>query len=59
MTKRSMRQMYLDMLEGIEPDYLLQYSYGNLHNESLVDIMQRIKQSETYKRAEYIAQSGC
>ncbi len=28
MTKRSMRQMYLDMLEGIEPDYLLQYSYG-------------------------------
>ena len=28
MTKRSMRQMYLDMLEGIEPDFLLQYSYG-------------------------------
>ncbi len=28
MTKRTMKQMVLDMLEGIEPDYLLQYSYG-------------------------------
>ena len=38
---------------------LLQYSYGNLHKETLVEILPRIKQSETYKRAEYIAQSGC
>lgn len=38
---------------------LLKYSYGNLHNESLAEILPRIKQSETYKRAEYIAQSGC
>lgn len=38
---------------------LLQYSYGNLHNETLAEILPRIKQSETYKRAEYIAQSGC
>ena len=38
---------------------LLQYSYGNLHNEPLAEIMARIKHAETYKRAEYIAQSGC
>lgn len=38
---------------------LLQYSYGNLHEEALGDIMARVKQTETYKRAEYIAQSGC
>lgn len=38
---------------------LLQYSYGNLHNETLADILSRIKQTEIYKRAEYIAQSGC
>lgn len=38
---------------------LLQYSYGNLHNEPLTDILPRIKQSEAYKRAEYITQSGC
>ena len=38
---------------------LLQYSYGNLHNESLAEILPRIKQTETYKRAEYIVQSGC
>ena len=38
---------------------LLQYSYGNLHKETLAEILLRIKQSETYKRAEYIAQSGC
>ena len=38
---------------------LLQYSYGNLHRESLADILPRIKRTETYKRAEYIAQSGC
>lgn len=38
---------------------LLKYSYGNLHKETLAEILSRIKQSETYKRAEYIAQSGC
>lgn len=38
---------------------LLKYSYGNLHKETLSEILSRIKQSETYKRAEYITQSGC
>ena len=38
---------------------MLQYSYGNLHQETLADILPRIKQSESYKRAEYIAQSDC
>lgn len=38
---------------------LLQYSYGNLHKETLAEILPRIKQSDIYKRAEYIAQSGC
>lgn len=37
----------------------LHFSYGNLHKETLADIMTRKKQSETYKRAEYIAHSGC
>lgn len=38
---------------------LRHYSYGNLHDESLVDILSRIKQTEIYKRAEYIANSSC
>lgn len=38
---------------------LQQYAYGNLHNETLAEILPRIKQSEIYKRAEYIAQSSC
>ena len=38
---------------------LLQYSYGNLHRETLAEILPRIKETETYKRAEYIAASGC
>lgn len=38
---------------------LLQYSYGNLHHESMADILPRIKQAEAYKRAEYIANSDC
>ena len=38
---------------------LLQYSYGNLHREPLADILPRIKETETYKRAEYIAATGC
>ncbi len=38
---------------------LRQYSYGNLHNETLAEILPRIKQSEAYKRAEYIEQSSC
>lgn len=40
-------------------DDLLCYSYGNLHKESLVDIVSHIKKSEIYKRAEYIAESEC
>lgn len=38
---------------------LLQYSYGNLHHETLAEILPRIKQSEAYRRAEYIAASDC
>ncbi len=38
---------------------LLQYSYGNLHEETLPVILPRIKQSEIYKRAEHIAKSDC
>ncbi len=38
---------------------LRQYSYGNLHNETLAEILPRIKHTETYKRAEYIAASDC
>ena len=38
---------------------LLHYSYGNLHNKSLADIMSHVKQTEIYKRAEYIAQGSC
>lgn len=38
---------------------MLKYSYGNLHQESLAEILPRIKHSETYKRAEFIAHSGC
>lgn len=40
-------------------DNLLHYSYGNLHDDSLVDIMSRVKKTEVYKRAEYIADSEC
>ena len=28
MAQRTMREMYLDMAKGIEPDFLLQYTYG-------------------------------
>ena len=28
MSQRTMREMYLDMAKGIEPDFLLQYTYG-------------------------------
>lgn len=35
------------------------YSYGNLHMESLEEILFRIKKSEIYKRAEYIERSSC
>ena len=38
---------------------LKQFSYGNLHQEPLSEILPRIKQSEPYHRAEYIAESGC
>ncbi len=38
---------------------LLRYSYGNLHSESLIGVLARIKSSEAYIRSEYIAQSDC
>lgn len=38
---------------------LKQYAYGNLRKETLMEILFRIKQSETYKRSEYIEQSNC
>ena len=38
---------------------LKQYAYGNLHHETLAEILPRIKQSEIYKRSEYIVNSGC
>lgn len=40
-------------------DGLKQYAYGNLHHETLTEILLRIKQSEAYRRAEYIANSDC
>lgn len=40
-------------------DDLLQYSYGNLHQETLSDILPRIRQSEIYKRSEYIEKGNC
>ena len=38
---------------------LLHYSYGNLHRETLAEILPRIKQTGTYTRAEYSATSDC
>lgn len=35
------------------------YAYGNLHEERLSDILLKIKQSDVYKRSEYIENSGC
>lgn len=40
-------------------DDLMQYSYGNLHQETLSEILPRIKQSEIYKRSEHIMQGSC
>lgn len=40
-------------------DGLKQYAYGNLHKETLSEILPRSKESVIYKRAEYIAQSNC
>lgn len=40
-------------------DSLKQYAYGNLHRETLMEILPRIKQSEAYHRAEFIANSSC
>lgn len=40
-------------------DDLLQYSYGNLHNETLSDIIPRIRKSEIYMRPEYIENGSC
>jgi uncharacterized protein len=38
---------------------LIEYSYGNLHNENLKDILPRIKLSSSYNRFEYIEASSC
>ncbi|MCH5309787.1 MAG: radical SAM protein [Prevotella sp.] len=38
---------------------LKQYAYGNLHKETLAEILPRIKQSEAYKRSGYIERSSC
>ncbi len=38
---------------------LKQYAYGNLHKEALAEILPRIKQSDAYKRSEYIEKSSC
>lgn len=38
---------------------LLEHSYGNLHHETLSDILHRARNSEIYKRAEYISNSSC
>lgn len=35
------------------------YAYGNLHKETLAEILPRIKQSDAYKRSEYIENSSC
>lgn len=40
-------------------DGLKQYSYGNLHRTPLAEILQRVRQSDAYRRAEYIANSSC
>ena len=40
-------------------DELLHYSYGNLHHETLQNILPRIKKNTIYKRFEYIANSEC
>lgn len=40
-------------------DSLREFAHGNLYSESLVDILPRIKQSEVFSRAEYIANSDC
>lgn len=40
-------------------DDLLCYSYGNLHHESLMDILPRIKHSDAYLRYEQIERGSC
>lgn len=40
-------------------DGLRQYAYGNLHHETLMEILPRVKQSEIYKRTEHLAAVGC
>lgn len=35
------------------------YAYGNLYQESLAEILAKIKTSQIYQRAEYIKQSDC
>ena len=53
------RQQMREQFEREKNQMRQQYSYGNLHRETLADILPRIKETETYKRAEYIAASGC
>lgn len=36
-----------------------EFSYGNLHNESLTDILTRAKKSDCYNRYKYIEESSC
>lgn len=38
---------------------LKEYAYGNLREGTLSDILPRIKQSEAYKRSEFIEKSSC
>ncbi|MDE5607818.1 MAG: radical SAM protein [Muribaculaceae bacterium] len=38
---------------------LIEYSYGNLHSDSLANILATIRTTKTYNRAEYIADSDC
>lgn len=38
---------------------LTHFSYGNLHNEHYVDVLQKIQESRTFKRAEFIKNSNC
>lgn len=56
---RKQQQQMREEFERERNQMRQQYSYGNLHRETLADILPRIKETETYKRAEYIAASGC
>lgn len=38
---------------------LRKYAYGNLHKDELVDVLRQAKNTEMYKRAEYIESTDC